>query len=79
MVTYDGRVTQDDLTPEQALKLMAIVREQLRFLNRLCDRMTRLGFSPTDPLWNTAIEARNAMQNLHVASHYAACKSGVGR
>lgn len=77
--SYAGDVKSDDLKPEQARKLMATVAKQLRFLNRLCGRMSALGFPPNDPLWRAASEARNAMQDLHVASHYAGCKTGVGR
>ena len=76
---YDGLVTSVDLQPVQAQNLMATVGHQLRFLNRLCDRMRLLGFPPDDPLWRAAIEARNALQDLHVAAHYAGCGSGVGK
>lgn len=72
-------VTADDLKPEQARKLMATVARQLRFLNRLCQQMDRLGFPPRDPLRQTAAQARNALEDLHVAAHYAGCRSGVGR
>lgn len=72
-------MTAGGLKPEQAHELMARVAGQLRFLNRLCERMRNLGFPPDDPLWRAAITARNAHQDLHVASHYAGCKSGVGR
>jgi hypothetical protein len=67
------------LTTEQATKLRAIVSRDLRFLNRLCDRMQRLQFPPADPLYAAATKARNSLQELHVEAHYAACKSGVGR
>jgi len=41
--------------------------------------MDRLGFPPQDPLWRAAVQARHALQGLHVAAHYASCTSGVGR
>jgi len=72
-------MTGTDLKPEKAHRLMAQVAEQLRFLNPLCERMQNLGFPPDDPLWRASITARNAHQDLHVASHYASCKTGVGR
>jgi hypothetical protein len=72
-------VTSDDLRPEQAAALKERVARHLRFLNRLVDRMTRLGFPPHDPLWAEAVKARNAAQDLYVACHYAACETGVGR
>jgi hypothetical protein len=50
----------------------------LRYLNRLCERMMRLGFPPDDPLQVAAVKARAAMQDLHTAAHYATCRHGVG-
>jgi hypothetical protein len=72
-------MTSTDLHPAQAQKLTATVARQLQFLNRLCDRMTELGFPTDDPLWRAASQARNAVQDLHVAAHYAGCRGGVGR
>ena len=68
-----------DLTPEQAERLGADVRNMLRYLNRLCQRMTRLGFPVHDPLYVAVVKARAAIQDLHMAAHYASCKHGVGR
>ena len=76
---YDADVSGDDLNPEQATRLTAIVARQLRFLNRLCRRMDLLGFPLSDPLWQAAIRARHSLQDLHVAAHYAGCRHGVGR
>ena len=72
-------VTSDDLDPQQAARLTATAARQLRFLNHLCARMNRLGFPPADPLFIAAHKARNALQDLHVLSHYAECKHGVGK
>lgn len=72
-------MTVKDVTPEQAAQLMATIGRQLRYLNRLCRRMDRLGFPRQDPLWQAAWTARDAMQDLHMAAHYAGCTSGVGR
>jgi hypothetical protein len=71
-------MTSRDLHPDQTHKLMAIVGHQLRFANRLCDRMQRLGFQTQDPLWRAAIRAQEALQGLYMASHYAGCRSGLG-
>jgi hypothetical protein len=76
---HDGGMTEADLKPEQVERLAAIVGRELRFLNRLCDRMNRLGFPPDDPLFRAAMLARNGMHGLNVAAHYANCESGVGR
>ena len=72
-------MTSDDLTPEQAEALKALVARQLRFLNRLQERMNHLRFPTDDPLWLGVVHARNAAQDLFVACHYAGCESGVGK
>ena len=75
----DPKVTSTDLQPEQALRLRIAVAHHLRYLNRLCDRMNRLGFPPNGPLYVAAERARVSAQDLHVAAHYVSCKQGVGR
>ena len=72
-------MTSDDLTPQQAEALKAILGRHLRFLNRLQERMNQRKFATDDPLWLAVVHARNAAQDLFVACHYAECKSGVGR
>jgi len=65
----------DDLTFAQAEALKAQVARHLRWLNRLCDRMNRRGFPPHTPMVQSAHRARSALQDLHVAAHYAAVNS----
>ena len=72
-------MTSDDLHVDRAIRLMAQVGRQLRWLDRLCRRMDQLGFPPDDSLRQAALAARSTMQDLHVEAHYASCKSGVGR
>jgi hypothetical protein len=67
------------LSIEQARRLRERVAARLRFLNRLVERMNAIGFVPGDPLMTAALNARDAVQKLHVEAHYASCKSGVGR
>jgi hypothetical protein len=70
----------NDLSPEQILKVRASIRRQLRYLNRLLERMTRRGFPGNDPLYLTALRAQAEVQGLYVALHYASCPKGtVGR
>ena len=66
-----------DLTPGQLAALKAQVARQLAYLNRLCERMNRRGFAPFDGVFQASLNARNAMQDLHVAIHYAGVKHGV--
>lgn len=68
-----------DLSIEQVKRLHDLVGRQLRFLNRLCERMDQLQFPPDDPLYRAALTARHATQGLFVESHYASCTSGVGQ
>jgi hypothetical protein len=72
-------MTSGDLKPHQSEKLRTDVAKMLRYLNRLVERMTRLGFPVNDPLNIAGASARNAMQDLHTAAHYATCPHGVGR
>jgi len=67
------------MTPEQSERLKEILGRQLRFLNKLVARMQQLQYPLDDPLWVSAIAARNAAQDVLTAAHYAGCKSGVGR
>ena len=66
-----------DLTPGQLAALKAQVGRQLAYLNRLCERMNRRGFAPFDSAFQASLNARNAMQDLHVAIHYAGVRHGV--
>ena len=72
-------MTSAELRSDQAGRLRLVIARELRYLNRLCERMTRLGFPPDDPLFVAALRARDALQDLHVVTHYAECKHGVGR
>jgi len=67
------------LTAEQARRLRLQVAAKLRWLNKLQERLKRLGFPPEDSIYRATTKARDAMQDLHVAAHYAGCRHGVGR
>ena len=69
----------NDLSRAQAAKLKEQVRRQLSYLNRLVERMKRLGFDPKDQLYVTAVKSRDAQQDLHVAAFYAGVRHGVGK
>ena len=75
---HHGPMTSGDLKPHQSEKLRTDVAKMLRYLNRLVERMTRLGFPVNDPLNIAGASARNAMQDLHTAAHYATVPHGVG-
>jgi hypothetical protein len=71
-------VHSGQLTDEQADQLRQQIAHKLRYLNRLVDRLTMLGFSTFDPLWQDAIRARNAVQALHVTATRCGPVTGVG-
>jgi hypothetical protein len=72
-------VKAHQITTAQAARLRELVGRDLRFMSRLCQRMERLGFPPDDALYRAALNARHAVQALHVEAHYRSCTSGVGR
>ena len=66
-----------DLTAEQARRLREAIGRQLRYLNKLCARMQRLGWPVEDPVCKAASAARDATQDLFTATHYMGCEQGV--
>ena len=75
-----GGVDSSNLTSEQLERVKASVSRELRYLNRLIERMARLGFPPTDAVYAAALRAQAETQGLYVALHYASCPKGtVGR
>ena len=76
---YHAAMDSRDITPTQAARLCEVIAPQLRYVGRLCARMERLGFRPSDPLYRAASKARNALQELHVTAHYCRCTSGFGK
>ena len=67
-----------DLTREQIDALMAQLRPMRAYLGRLQKRMEKVGFTPDDPLLKLTAKARDAVQELAMAVHYAGCKGQVG-
>ena len=67
------------INPEQAAQVNRSLFRSLNYLARLRTRMERVGFPPRDHLMRLVDEAYNAVQALHVATHYLSCTSGVGR
>ena len=68
-----------DLTDEQLERLKRQMGPPLRWLNALIRRMDAVGFDPTDDVYRAALRARDSMQSLHVAAHYASVRQGIGR
>jgi hypothetical protein len=74
-----GGMKPSDLPPEKIAKLREQIGRQLRYHNRLCARMQRLGWPLDDPIVREGMRARDALQDLYTATHYAGVQSGVGR
>ena len=68
----------NDLSAEQVERLGGDVRRNLRYLNRLCERMIRLGLPVNDPLQIAAVKARAAMQDLARRHSMRAANMGLG-
>lgn len=64
------------LTPQQIQPIRQVIARQLRYLERLRQRMDRRQFPPADPLYQLVITAINAAHHLHVRLHYLACDPG---
>jgi hypothetical protein len=62
----------------QAAKLREAVRPTVGYLYRLRERMTRVGFLPSDPLFKRVDRAYDAMHALFVELHYLACAEAGG-
>src|SRR5262245_54916059 len=58
------------LTPDQARKVRDQLQPMLRYLNRLLERMNRVGFLPDDPLMKLATEAWDKVHALWVDLRY---------
>jgi hypothetical protein len=78
-VPHHARVNSNDLNHRQLERLAAIVGRQLRFYNRLIERMERIGFPGNDPLYVEAIQTRNGIYRFSVKLHYASCDGGLKR
>jgi hypothetical protein len=76
---YGASVKHEDLKPAQLERLAAIIGRQLRFYNRLIERMERIGFPGNDPLYMEEIMTRNGVHRFSVTLHYASCDGGLKR
>jgi len=61
----------------QIARLKKSVDPMLRYLFRLRDRMRKVGFLPSDPLYCVVEKAYDAVQALTVKLHYMGC-DGTG-
>jgi hypothetical protein len=68
-----------DLPPEKIARFREQIARQLRYHNRLCARMQRLGWPLDDPIVREGLRVRDALQDLYTATHYVVCATGVGR
>lgn len=66
-----------ELTHFQIETVHAQVMRQVRYLNRLIQRMDRRGIVPTDRVYQSTLRARDAVLALSVRLHYSRCRTGV--
>jgi hypothetical protein len=62
----------------QAAKLLKTLRPMLGYLYRLRERMDKVGFISSDPLYRRVCRAYDSLHALTVELHYLSCK-GVGK
>lgn len=66
------------LTPAQLASLAETTARHLRYLTRLVQRMDRLRWSPTDPLYLATLRARDMTHAMSGAIHSAGARMGLG-
>lgn len=70
---------QKTLKTWQAERISKALYPGMNYLIRLRERMVRVGFIPSDKLYQLVNKAYDAMHSLSVEMHYQSCKRGVGR
>jgi hypothetical protein len=68
-----------NLTAEQAEQIHRSLCKLSHYLYRLTDRMQRTGFPPSDPLFQKARRAYDAINALSVELYEMSCKSGASQ
>lgn len=64
------------LTREQFAALRAAVAPQLGYLIRARERLERIGFPTTDPVYRRLLTAQHALQDFLTELHYRSCAGG---
>jgi hypothetical protein len=77
--TPPQHVAGHELTREQAAAVHARLERTIGYLCRLRERMTKVGFEITDPLYQQVRKAEDAMMGLGVMLHYRSCERGTGQ
>jgi hypothetical protein len=62
-----------DLTREQADRIGARIREAMRYVGDLRERMDACGWDPNDRLYEQAMTAYSTLHGLNVTSRYLGC------
>ena len=73
---HDWGMKPADLPPQKIARFREQIGRQLRYHNRLCARMQRLGWPLDDPIVREGLRVRDALQDLYTATHYVVCASG---
>jgi hypothetical protein len=68
-----------NLTREQAAAVAKSIGPMLGYLVHVRQRMDKVGFLLTDPLYQCEWKAEDAIHHLSVELHYRSCEYGVGR
>jgi hypothetical protein len=69
----------ESIERHQAAQIRDTLRPMVGYLYRLRERMSQVGFLPSDPLFKRVDRAYDAMHALFVELHYLACEGGGKR
>lgn len=72
-------MNSDDIEPWQAERIRNALRLKVRYLHRLKSRMEKVGFLPSDRLYQLVREAYESLHALHIEMHYLSCEKRVRR
>ena len=67
------------LSREQAEALREKIGPWVNYIVRVRERMTKVGFTLTDPLYQSVMKAEHALREVWIKLHYMSCASGVGK
>jgi len=67
------------ISREHARRIHGALAPSLKYLHCLRERMEKVGFPLSDPLYQLVLKAQTAAQSLTMELHYRSCASGVGR
>jgi hypothetical protein len=72
-------VNSRDLRPDQLRRARQKIARELSYITRLVERMQELSFPSNDALYDAAVAARNALEQLDRAAMVGAVRHGMDK